>query len=103
MSIINEKNLNKAIKKHNNRIKEIDSLIPEKIGRERIWIGKKYNFVKDENIPQYKTVTYYENGMTEKEVIKLKDESKGHREHLYYLDLLLRITRRFIKNVSMII
>lgn len=99
LSMINEKNVNKAIKEHNKRIKEIDSIIPEKTGEESIWTGNKYNFVKDKKIPQYKTVTYYENGIAEKEVIKLKDELNGHINHIYYLDLLLRITKRFSKNV----
>ena len=98
LTIIDEDFILTAIQKHQTIIKDI--VIPEKTGEKRIPIRIKYNFVKDERTPQYETVIYYENGMTEKEVIELKNKLSEHRQHIFYLDLLLRIAKRFSNNVS---
>ena len=61
ITIIDENSVLTAIKNHQNIINNI--IIPKKIRESREWIGNKYSFVKDEKIPQYKTVKYYEKGI----------------------------------------
>lgn len=99
IKILDEKSILLAMDKRRKIINDI--VIPKEIRRVPDWNGNRYNPITREKIPKYKTVIYYENGIKEKEVRQLKREKERNEIIISYLDLLLRITKRFSNNVSL--